>query len=220
MHAVALLPLLFMVLASTALLLALVALWSSLRRALAATTEGAPSIDGTELPDRAALIDEKKSLLRAIKDLEYEHAVGKISPEDFKRLDLAYRGRAKEVIVLLEQDLAPYQAKAEALLGARPAQGPKSDAKSDAKNDHDDEDALRERARRLREEADRLERRAARTAKPEEASKPSDGSSKPSDGSSKPSDGSSKPSDGSSKPSDESNKPSEDSNKVDHEVSS
>jgi hypothetical protein len=216
MHAVALLPLLFMVLASTALLLALVALWSSLRRALAATTEGAPSIDGTELPDRAALIDEKKSLLRAIKDLEYEHAVGKISPEDFKRLDLAYRGRAKEVIVLLEQDLAPYQAKAEALLGARPAQGPKSDAK----NDHDDEDPLRERARRLREEADRLEARAARTAKPEEASKPSDGSSKPSDGSSKPSDDSSKPSDGTPKPSDESNKPSEDSNKVDHEVSS
>ncbi len=111
------LPLLFIVLSSTALLLALVALWSSLRQALgAASGEVGPALETTELPDRAALLDEKKSLLRAIKDLEYEHAVGKISPEDFKRLDLAYRIRAKEVLSLLEQDLAPYQARAEDLV--------------------------------------------------------------------------------------------------------
>ena len=173
MTAVAPLPLLFMVLASTALLFALVALWSSLRRALAATGDGAPSLEAAELPDRAALLDEKKSLLRAIKDLEYEHAVGKISPEDFKRLDLAYRVRAKEVIALLEQDLAPFQAKAEALLAERVrAEAPTKNApttKASAKADEpraeeDDDAALRERARRLREEADRLERRAGKAA--------------------------------------------------------
>lgn len=173
MAAVAPLPLLFMVLASTALLFALVALWSSLRRALAATAEGAPALESAELPDRAALLDEKKSLLRAIKDLEYEHAVGKISPEDFKRLDRAYRVRAKEVIALLEQDLAPYQTKAEALLAERvgaevttPTKEARSDGPSaEAKRDEPDE-ALRERARKLREEADRLEQLARSNSAP------------------------------------------------------
>ncbi|MFN9808163.1 MAG: hypothetical protein ACK6CU_00870 [Deltaproteobacteria bacterium] len=173
------LPLLFMVLASSALLLALVALWSSLRRALAAVGDAAPSLEGSELPDRAALLDEKKSLLRAIKDLEYEHAVGKISPEDFRRLDLAYRVRAKEVLALLEQDLAPYRAKAEALLAARVGLEP-SAARTDEPSTHDEDDAaLRERARQLREEADRLERRARTRASDD---KPSENSTKPSEG--------------------------------------
>jgi hypothetical protein len=196
MAAVAPLPLLFMVLASTALLLALVALWSSLRRALAATTEGGPSLEGAELPDRAALLDEKKSLLRAIKDLEYEHAVGKISPEDFKRLDLAYRVRAKEVIALLEQDLAPYQAKAEALLEARVgAAAPRSEeSAAPPAEEIDDEEALRERARKLREEADRLERRVK--AKPSaDPAKASDTDAKASDTDAKASDTDAKASD-------------------------
>jgi hypothetical protein len=194
---VAPLPLLFMVLASTALLLALVALWSSLRRALAATSEGAPSVEGTELPDRAALLDEKKSLLRAIKDLEYEHAVGKISPDDFKRLDLAYRVRAKEVIALLEQDLAPYQAKAEALLAARLGAMPAPEAERTQADASDDDEALRERARKLREEADRLERRAK--AKPSADAKASDTDTKASDADTKASDADTKASDADAK---------------------
>jgi hypothetical protein len=205
MAAVAPLPLLFMVLASTALLLALVALWSSLRRALAATSEGAPSVEGTELPDRAALLDEKKSLLRAIKDLEYEHAVGKISPDDFKRLDLAYRVRAKEVIA---QDLAPYQAKAEALLEARiGAAAPRTDEAVSAPTDDADEEALRERARKLREEADRLERRATK-AKAADADEPSSSEAKRSSTDAKPSERDAKPSEGHAKPSDPDAKPS------------
>lgn len=167
------LPLLFMVLASIALLLALIALWSSLRTALAAAGgEGAgESLEAAELPDRAALIDEKKSLLRAIKDLEYEHAVGKIAAEDFERLNHAYRVRAKEVLTLLEKDLLPYQARAEALLAkAAPAESPKSDGDAEksvesAKDrEHPSESALRDRARALREEAERLERLAAASA--------------------------------------------------------
>ena len=169
------LPLLFMVLASIALLLALIALWSSLRTALAAAGgEGAgESLEANELPDRAALIDEKKSLLRAIKDLEYEHAVGKIAAEDFERLNHAYRVRAKEVLTLLEQDLIPYQARAEALLAkAGPAESPKSTDGGDAERrvesakaeEHPSESALRDRARALREEAERLERLAAASA--------------------------------------------------------
>jgi len=177
------LPLFFMVLASVALLMALIALWSSLRAALAAATgDGAgESLDAAELPDRAALIDEKKSLLRAIKDLEYEHAVGKIAVEDFERLNHAYRVRAKEVLGLLEKDLLPYQARAEALLaeaspapepndepaaaGAEPAKAPKKAEPAPAPS----ESQLRDRARALREEAERLERLAAATPVSDEA---------------------------------------------------
>jgi hypothetical protein len=164
-----------MILASTALLLALVALWSSLRRALAAASGEVEAIsESAELPDRAALIDEKKSLLRAIKDLEYEHAVGKISPEDFQRLDLAYRVRAKEVLVLLEQDLAPYRSRAEDLVAhyvgvtasdaeaaiAKPTKELDDATREDdttKKSEADHEASLRERARALRAEAERLE---------------------------------------------------------------
>jgi hypothetical protein len=164
-----------MVLSSTALLLALVALWSSLRRAFAAASGEVEAIsESAELPDRAALLDEKKSLLRAIKDLEYEHAVGKISPEDFQRLDLAYRVRAKEVLALLEQDLAPYRSRAEDLVAryvgvtASDPNAPTAEPtkeRDEAVLDDDgaknrDEVSLRERARALRAEAERLEQLA------------------------------------------------------------
>lgn len=173
-----------MVLASLALLWALVSLWSSLRQALSLAGADALPLGGAEPPDRAALLDEKKSLLRAIKDLEYEHAVGKIAPDDFKRLDAAYRVRAKEVLSLLEQDLAPFQARAEALIAthgddaqtekvrekatAKVAEPEKATEKAAEKATEKataptDETDLRARARALREEAERLERAAAQT---------------------------------------------------------
>ncbi|MFO0712870.1 MAG: hypothetical protein U0353_23655 [Sandaracinus sp.] len=191
------LPIFFIVLASVALLLALVALWSSLRYALAAANGATESLDSAELPDRAALIDEKKSLLRAIKDLEYEHAVGKISPEDYQRLDGAYRRRAKEVIGLLEQDLAPYQARAEALLARVAHEAP---AKVPVPTASDDEASLRERARALREEADRLERLArAETPKKKPSAKDGEGSAKSDESSAKDDEGSAKSDEGSAK---------------------
>ncbi|GAB4202620.1 MAG: hypothetical protein OHK0013_16050 [Sandaracinaceae bacterium] len=149
------LPPVFIALAAIALLLALVALWNSLRIAFGSPSDGAASsLAGDELPDRAALLDEKKSLLRAIKDLEYEHAVGKIGVEDFERLDRAYRLRAKEVLALLDKDLAPYQQRAEAVLSGVGARATVAQTPTD-------EEALRERARKLREEAERLERLAS-----------------------------------------------------------
>ncbi len=164
------LPPLFIAFASITLLLALVALWNSFRVALGSAMAGDAGSHGLtgsdDLPDRAALLDEKKSLLRAIKDLEYEHAVGKISADDFKRLDVAYRVRAKEVLALLDKDLLPYQQRAEALLAASiTASEPKKSKKTPKGEVADDadasEEALRERARALRDEAARLERLAA-----------------------------------------------------------
>ncbi|UJR85937.1 hypothetical protein [Sandaracinus amylolyticus] len=108
-------PALFFALSSVALIAALAAIWSSLRvafgggRALVIDT-------ARDLPDHAALVEEKNALLRAIKDLEYEHAVGKTSDADYQRLDAAYRARAKQVLVQLDRDVKPLYEQAETLI--------------------------------------------------------------------------------------------------------
>jgi hypothetical protein len=68
--------------------------------------------------DRAALLDEKNALLRALKDLEFERGVGKVSEDDFARLEASYRTRAKSVLAALDRDLGPWREKAEALARA------------------------------------------------------------------------------------------------------
>jgi hypothetical protein len=108
-------PALFMALAAVMLLLALAALWASFRSAFAGGAgEGATR---TNLPERAALVDEKNALVRAIKDIEYEHQVGKLSKEDFSRLDRGYRARAREVLRKLDDDIAPFVTRAEKMVG-------------------------------------------------------------------------------------------------------
>jgi len=101
-----------MALAGAAVLAGLAALWQSLRT----TFGGGPaSLSGVDvgLPARQALLAEKTTLLRTIKDIAFERELGKISDDDFARLDRAYRGRAKRVLSLLDEDIEPFLAKAE-----------------------------------------------------------------------------------------------------------
>lgn len=115
-------PALFFAISSVAVIAALVAIWNSLRVALG----GGPGVvieTARDLPDHAALVEEKNSLLRAIKDLEYEHAVGKISDADHHRLDRAYRARAKQVLAQLDRDVKPLYAQAEKLVAEHVARG-------------------------------------------------------------------------------------------------
>lgn len=106
------LPAFFIALSSVMILLGLAALWQSLRTVFAGgATVGLDT--GPGLPERAALHAEKRTLLRAIKDIQFEREMGKLSDEDFERLDRAYRTRAKRVLALLDQDLEPYLVRAE-----------------------------------------------------------------------------------------------------------
>lgn len=112
------LPGLFLALSGAAMVAALVALWNSVRGAFG----GGPGVlveTARDLPDHAQLVEEKHSLLRAIKDLEYERAVGKIGDADFERLDTAYRARAKQVLSQLDRDVKPLYEEAERLIAAR-----------------------------------------------------------------------------------------------------
>ena len=109
------LPGVFIGLAGVMLFLGMAALWQSLRSVFGGGPRGADS-GGGALDERSALLDEKKTLLRAIKDIQYEREVGKIAEEDFNRLDKAYRQRAKQVLKLLDQDLGEFLTKAERLV--------------------------------------------------------------------------------------------------------
>lgn len=54
------------------------------------------------LGERAELEKEKKTLLKAIKEAEFDHAMGKLSKVDYDGLIAMYRGRAIEVIKVIE----------------------------------------------------------------------------------------------------------------------
>ena len=91
-------------------------LWHSLR-----TLAGDADVDvGLELARNAHAVrcspTRKRRALRALKDLEQEHALGKIDDVDYAALDADYRAQAKDVIREMDDSLAPFREKAEALV--------------------------------------------------------------------------------------------------------
>jgi hypothetical protein len=70
---------------------------------------GAPSVEE----------EQKRAVLRALKDLEYERSVGKISDEDYASLSEHYRTEAKRLLRAVDQDLSPERERAERLLAER-----------------------------------------------------------------------------------------------------
>ncbi len=52
---------------------------------------------------RSSLEDEFQRLLRSIKELEFDHEMGKISDQDFEQMEVNYRARALEVMRELEK---------------------------------------------------------------------------------------------------------------------
>ena len=115
-----LLPIVFLVLASLALVLTLFWLWQSLRHAFVHTL-AAPQASGVVSPERAALLQEKQTLLLALKDLESERDAGKLSSDDYRELNDQYRKRAREVLRQLDGMLSPHRDRARALLVGAPA---------------------------------------------------------------------------------------------------
>jgi hypothetical protein len=115
-----LLPIVFIVLASLALLLTLLWLWQSLRHAFVHALAG-PTASGVVSPERAALLQEKQNLLLALKDLENERDSGKLSSDDYRELNDQYRKRAREVLRQLDGMLSPHRARARSLLDGAPA---------------------------------------------------------------------------------------------------
>lgn len=103
-----------------AIVAAIAAFWGSLRTLLGETklsgadayAIGAPRVEE----------EQKRAVLRALKDLEFERSVGKISEEDYKVLVAGYRKEAKRLLRLLDEASVEQRARAEAIVSARLAE--------------------------------------------------------------------------------------------------
>ena len=112
---------LFGLIAGMLLLAVIYWVWQSARLLVArgdALAAGAASVTTT----RDALRDEKEALLRALRDLEMDRDVGKLSPRDFERLNERTRARAREVLRLLDAEVAPYRERARAMIAEAAAE--------------------------------------------------------------------------------------------------
>lgn len=63
--------------------------------------------------------EQKRAVLRALKDLEYEREVGKINDADYEVLAQRYRAEAKRLLRAVDEGLREHREHAEALLQER-----------------------------------------------------------------------------------------------------
>ncbi|MEB2313951.1 MAG: zinc ribbon domain-containing protein [Sorangiineae bacterium] len=87
--------------------------------------------------------EQKRAVLRALKDLEYERAVGKISEEDYAEFTARYRQEARALLQSLDASEAELRARAQKALEAR-----LSRASEDESADHAAKSSAGERAAR------------------------------------------------------------------------
>ncbi len=104
----------FLVLASGALVSVIAFLWASLRTlgGDAPLPEGLAAA-GAERHDVSNAEERKLRTLRALKDLEHEHAIGKIDDADYQLISMRYRDQAKAILRELDFQIEPMRAKAE-----------------------------------------------------------------------------------------------------------
>jgi len=107
-----------LILAAGLLVTVIAMFWASLRTLLGETPLSGADAYAIGAPPRAEE-EQKRAVLRALKDLEFEKSVGKISEEDYKALVLQYRAEAKRLLQLLDEDAAPSRERAEALVQRR-----------------------------------------------------------------------------------------------------
>ncbi len=111
----AFLPSAFIVLSAGALLFAVSFVWATLRVLLGGTHE-LQVTESAATRQRHDLLTEKEAVLRSLKDLEFEREVGKLSDEDFRRLDAELRARARRILRRLDDDLREHREQAKKLI--------------------------------------------------------------------------------------------------------
>jgi ribosomal protein L40E len=110
-------PAVVLVLAAGTLVGVIAIFWSSVRTLVGETPlSGA---DAYALGAPRAEEEQKRAVLRALKDLEFERSVGKISEEDYQVLVTKYRGEAKRLLKVLDEESAPERQRVEKLVQER-----------------------------------------------------------------------------------------------------
>lgn len=140
-----------LVLAGSVLVGVIFVLWNSVQ---GLTGEGELSLDeALSLAAPSAPEEEKRSVLRTLKDLEYERSVGKISEADYAELAARYSARAKELIQAVDADIGQAKEEAERLLAKRLG-ADKAQAQRAAKQRRPEPEGSRHRKAAPRQEPD------------------------------------------------------------------
>jgi ribosomal protein L40E len=106
-----------LVLAGGALIGVIAIFWSSVRTLLGETRLA--GADAYALGAPRAEEEQKRAVLRALKDLEYERSVGKISEEDYQALIAKYRAEAKRLLRVLDEGTETHREQVESLVAKR-----------------------------------------------------------------------------------------------------
>jgi hypothetical protein len=106
-----------LVIAAGALLGVVALLWASVQ----SLTGEAPITleEALSLGAPSAEEEQKRAVLRALKDLEFERSVGKISEEDYAELSARYRDEAKRLMQSLDQSSEPARERVDKLVAER-----------------------------------------------------------------------------------------------------
>jgi hypothetical protein len=107
-------PMAILVLAAGMLLGVIGLFWASLR-ILSGDAALSPELEALDASAHAvdALASRKKMLLRALKDLDNERALGKLEADDHEQLSHTYRNELKDVLARIDASLEPHRKKAE-----------------------------------------------------------------------------------------------------------
>jgi len=106
-----------LVVAGGALVGVIALLWASVQ---SLTGESPLTLDeALSLGAPSAEEEQKRAVLRALKDLEFERGVGKISEEDYAELSARYRAEARRLIAALDAGGAVERAEVERQLAER-----------------------------------------------------------------------------------------------------
>ncbi len=107
-------PMAILVLAAGTLLGVIALFWASLR-ILSGDAALSPELEALDATAHAvdALASRKTMLLRALKDLDNERALGKLEDDDYEQLSHTYRGELKETLARIDASLEPHRPKAE-----------------------------------------------------------------------------------------------------------
>jgi hypothetical protein len=106
-----------LILAALTLIAVIATLWNSVRTLLGETKLSAADAFAIGAP--RAEEEQKRAVLRALKDLEFERTVGKISEDDYAVLVSRYRAEAKRLLREIDQATAEQRARAEEVVRAR-----------------------------------------------------------------------------------------------------
>jgi hypothetical protein len=111
------LELALLVIAGSVLVAVIALFWSSVRNLAGDTPLSIDEALGMGAPTAAE--EQKRAVLRALKDLEFERGVGKISEQDYLEYSARYRAEAKRLIAAVDESLGPVQELAEKLANER-----------------------------------------------------------------------------------------------------